>query len=96
MLADDFKKEVMEWAEELSVSPKEIRIRKMRRKWASCSSKGRLTFNPSILNKSFEVRAKVIVHELLHLRYPIHGKMFNALLIAYLSKKGIDCNNVKF
>ncbi len=65
----EFKKEVRRWAEKIGVSPKEIHVRRMRRKWASCSSKGRITF--------------VIVHELLHLRYPNHGKMFRALMKVY-------------
>jgi predicted metal-dependent hydrolase len=31
------------------------------------------------------VRAEVIVHELLHLKVPNHGKIFKALLRAYLA-----------
>ena len=41
---NDFKKEVLAWAEKVQVKPAEIHVRKMRRKWASCSNKGRLTF----------------------------------------------------
>jgi len=55
------------------------------KKWASCSSLGRLTFDRSILRQSKEERTKIIVHELLHLKYPNHGKMFRALLKAYTS-----------
>lgn len=95
MRIEDFKKEVLEWAEEIGVKPKEIHVRKMTRKWASCSSKGRLTFSSDLLNKKFEIRAKVIVHELLHLKYPNHGKMFESLLITHLSKKGINPKNIK-
>ncbi len=85
----DFKKEVLDWAEEIGVYPKEIHVRKMSRKWASCSSKGRLTFSYELLTRPKEERAIVIVHELLHLKYPSHNKFFNALLSAYLAKKGI-------
>ena len=46
---DEFKQEVLAWAEEIGVVPKGIHIRKMKRKWASCSSRGRLTFDPSLL-----------------------------------------------
>ena len=35
-------------------------------------------------------RAKVIVHELLHLRYPQHGKAFRAVGRAYLARYGAD------
>lgn len=84
MMVEDFKREVLEWAEELDVTPKEIHVRKMARKWASCSSKGRLTFSLELLKEDFETRAKAIVHELLHLKYPNHGKMFKTLLKYYL------------
>ncbi len=83
---EDFKQDVRARAEEMGVEAKEIHLRKMKRKWASCSSRGRLTFDPSLLDKPKEVRVKVILHELLHLKYPNHGKMFNLLLNAYLRK----------
>jgi len=89
MMAAEFKNEVLNWADEIGVEPKEVHIRTMKRKWASCSSKGRLTFSFELLEKSFEERANAIVHELLHLKYPNHGEMFNALLKTHLSKKGI-------
>jgi len=58
----------------------------MKRKWASCSSKGRLTFDTELLSQPARFRAEVIVHELLHLRIPKHGKVFRALLKAYLDE----------
>lgn len=85
----DFKQEVMEWAKEVRVSPKEIHVRKMSRKWASCSKKGRLTFSLALLKEPKEIKARAIVHELLHMKYPNHGKMFNALLTVHLRNKGI-------
>jgi predicted metal-dependent hydrolase len=91
----DFKKEVWCWAEDIKVEPKEIHVRTMTRKWASCSSRGRLTFSYELLNQPKNVRAKAIVHELLHLKYPNHGKMFSSLLSAYLSKKGISSSTIK-
>ena len=84
---DDFKADVMAWAERIGVTPKEIHVRPMKRKWGSCSSRGRLTFATDLLGQPEEKRAEVIVHELLHLRYPSHGKMFRALLRAYLGRR---------
>jgi predicted metal-dependent hydrolase len=49
------------------------------------STAGRLTFNAELLGESAELRKKVIVHELLHLKVPNHGKVLRALLRAYLS-----------
>lgn len=88
----DFKREVLHWAEELAVNPKEIHIRSMSRKWASCSTRGRLTFSYALLNEPSETRSKAIVHELLHMKYPNHGKMFKSLFTSYLNKMGIDCS----
>lgn len=90
----DFKREVMDWADEVGVAPKEIHIREMKKKWASCSSRGRLTFSFALLNESKEARAKAIVHELLHLRYPSHNKMFNSMLSAHLNKRGIIASSI--
>jgi len=93
MMVNDFKKEVLDLAKELQLNPKEIHVREMKNKWASCSSKGRLTFSFALLNQPLDIRTKVIMHELLHLKYPTHGKMFNSLLTTYLSRKGIS--NIK-
>lgn len=84
----EFKRDVQGWAEKIGVKNKirQIQLRKMKRKWASCSSKGRLTFEPSILEKPSDFRDGIILHELLHLRYPNHGKMFKLLLGAYLRR----------
>ena len=87
---EEFKADVRVWAEEIGVSPREIHIRKMTRKWASCSSKGRLTFDTSLLDETNEVRSRTILHELLHLKYPNHGRLFNILLNIYLKRKAED------
>ena len=57
----------------------------MSRKWASCSSRGRITFNTDLLAKPEPFRREVIIHELLHLKIPNHGKVFKSLLRAYLA-----------
>jgi predicted metal-dependent hydrolase len=83
--AEVFKSEVKAWAKQIGVEPKEVHLRPMKRKWASCSSKGRLTFNTDLLQESAAFRREVIVHELLHLKLPNHGKVFRSLLRAYLA-----------
>jgi hypothetical protein len=70
-------------ADIMEVKPNEIQIRKMKMKWGSCSSKGRLTFNIDLLDKNNDFIREVIIHELLHLRYGTHDKLFNNLLIIY-------------
>jgi predicted metal-dependent hydrolase len=81
---DQLKTEVRTWAAKIGVEPREIHVKPMKRKWASCSTRGRLTFDMALLTQSPSFRDEVIVHELLHLKVPNHGKLFGALLRAYL------------
>ena len=82
---DILRAEVQAWAKRIGVTPREIRIRPMTRKWGSCSTAGRLTLSEGLLTESAQMRREVIVHELLHLKVPNHGKLFRALLKAHLS-----------
>ncbi len=84
--ADVFRSEVRAWADRIGVEPREIHLRGMKNKWASCSSNGRLTFNTDLLREPAAFRAEVIVHELLHLKVPNHGRLFKALLKAHLAE----------
>jgi predicted metal-dependent hydrolase len=81
--------EVNAWARRIGVEPKEVHIRPMSRKWGSCSTNGRLTLDAGLLIQPADFRKQVIVHELLHLRVPNHGKLFKALLRAYLGMRSI-------
>ena len=83
---DVFQVEVETWAKKMRVRPKVIHVRPMKRKWGSCSTTGRVTFDTSLLRQHAEFRKRVIVEELLHLRVPGHGKLFKTLLRAYLAK----------
>jgi len=77
-----FRARVRKWAETIGVQPAEVHLRVMQRKWASCSSRGRITFDTGLLNCDRDFGDYVIVHELLHLRLPNHGKLFKSLLSA--------------
>lgn len=81
-----FKSEVRSWAERIEVDIHAITLRPMKNKWASCSSKGNLSFDLALLRQPADFRRKVIVHELLHLRYPNHGKLFRALEKMFLGE----------
>jgi len=82
-----FRDEVVIWARRIGVEPKGVRLRPMKSKWASCSSNGRLTFNSEILSQPAQFRAEAIVHELLHLKVPNHGKLFKELMKALLASE---------
>src|SRR6266566_2753804 len=85
--ADELKTEVRTWAAKIKARPRHIRIQRMTRKWASCSSKGRLTFNSALFSQPYRFQEFVIVHELLHLKIPNHGKLFKSLVRAHLSQR---------
>lgn len=81
---EKFRARVYEWAKKIGVTPKEIHLRSMKRKWASCSSRGRLTFDTSLLNCKRGFGDYVIAHELLHLQVPNHGKLFKSLMSSFI------------
>ena len=79
-----FKAEVVRWASWMRVRPRRIQVQRMTTKWASCSSGGRLCFSRDLLREDPRFREVVIVHELLHLLVPNHGKLFKSLMTAYV------------
>jgi predicted metal-dependent hydrolase len=87
---EDFKAEVCRWGNEIGIEIAEVHVRSMKHKWGSCSSNGRLTFDAELLDEPEEFRNEVIVHEVLHLKVPNHGKVFRALLKAYLGKTTVS------
>ena len=83
---DEFKKEFWQIAEEINAKPQRVRIRHMRSKIGSCSPKKIITFDVSVLTLDKDYRKEAIIHELLHLRYRNHGKMFKEVLKSYIKK----------
>lgn len=82
--AQDLRRRALAWAIKLKVNPRVVRVQEMRRKWGSCTSAGTVTLAIDLLDQEEAFQDYVIVHELLHLRYAIHGRMFKALLSAYV------------
>jgi predicted metal-dependent hydrolase len=78
------RRRTLAWAVKLRVNPKMIRIQEMRSKWGSCSSRGILTLAVDLAGQKERFQDFVIVHELLHLRVPTHGRLFKALMSAYV------------
>lgn len=79
-----FKSQVAQWAVRIRVRPRQVRLQPMRCKWASCSTRGTVSFSTEVLAQPAAFREYVIVHELLHLKVPNHGKLFKTLLRAYI------------
>ncbi len=82
--ADELRRRTRAWAVKLRVNPKIVRVQDMRRKWGSCTSRGTITLAADLADQESRFQDFVIVHELLHLRYSSHGRVFKALLNAYV------------
>jgi len=81
---EDLRAEALAWAERIKVRPRRIQVQAMRTKWASCSTRGTVTLSLDLLSEPKPFREVVIVHELIHLLVPNHGRVFRALMKAYL------------
>jgi predicted metal-dependent hydrolase len=64
--------------------PPALTVRRMQRRWGSCSSTGRITLNVGLIHASRECIDYVILHELCHLQAHHHGRAFQRLLEAHL------------
>lgn len=84
--AQDLRRRTMAWAIKLKVNPRVVRLQDMRRKWGSCTTAGTVTLAMDLLSQTGEFQDYVIVHELLHLRYPAHGRLFKACLGAHVPR----------
>ena len=82
--SDRLKHDVQWWASKIGVQPTRVQIQQMTKKWASCSPAGRIYLSADLLLEDASFRDVVIVHELLHLQVPNHGKLFKSLMKAFL------------
>ena len=87
---EEFKKEVWQIAEEINAKPVQIQIRHMKSKIGSCTPRKTIIFDCSVLTFELLERRKVIVHELLHLRYRNHGKIFKLLMKEYVTRHRVQ------
>ena len=72
----EFKQSVMALSEDIGVDVKEIHIREMKRKWASCSSNKIVTVNTLMRYLPDELIKYVLYHEIVHLKERKHNKHF--------------------
>lgn len=71
-----FGEKAEEFAQALSVSFQDIRIKDQKSRWGSCSSKRNMNFNWRLLMAPEPVCDYVIIHELCHLVYMNHSPDF--------------------
>lgn len=72
------------WSGRLKVKARVVRVQRMTRKWGSCSTAGTVTLADDLAARPAGFQDYVVVHELLHLRVPNHGRVFKALLSAHV------------
>ena len=93
VLESFYRKEVQNEAEKLlhvlsrmtGLSPEKIAVRKMGRRWGTCYHReGKVHLSLSLAAYPPACLSYVLLHELLHLRYPDHGRDFHAALDRYM------------
>jgi predicted metal-dependent hydrolase len=75
---------VGEWSVRLNVTVSRVQIRAMRNKWGSISTAGTLTLADDLLRLPLPLVEYVVVHELLHLKFPDHRKGWQVSMGIYL------------
>lgn len=72
--------ELSEKHQAAGLKPSAVNVRKMKSRWGTCRSNGRIMLNTHLLKRRQELIDSVIIHELCHLRHHNHGKEFYALV----------------
>jgi predicted metal-dependent hydrolase len=90
-LQSDVNERVNRGIPRIGRSPNRITIRMQRSRWASCSGRGNLNFNLTMLALSPSLREYIVLHELVHLVVPNHSPGFWRLLEEFCP----DCQHQK-
>jgi predicted metal-dependent hydrolase len=73
-------KEVLSRCESYNFKPTSLIVRTMKRRWGSCSVKGKISLSTELIKMAEPCIEYVIIHELCHLKHHNHGKEFYALM----------------
>lgn len=80
-----FQKHAPLFAPALAGRPLVLKYRTMKSRWGVCyPARAQITMNRRLLDKPLDAVEYVVVHELVHLHHPNHGKAFYAELAAIL------------
>lgn len=75
---------VCQWATRIGVKEPRVRFQMLEAQWGTITPSGWLTLDPVLLSMPRNLGEYVIVHELVHLLAPNHGRLFKLFLHAYL------------
>jgi len=70
------KERVHKYQSQLGVEPNNIKIKKQKKRWGSCSSKDNLNFNWKLILAPMSILDYIVVHELAHLKFSNHPRDF--------------------
>jgi predicted metal-dependent hydrolase len=68
------KERVEKYKNMIGVNPNRVRVKKQKKRWGSCSSRGNLNFNWKLIMAPMEIIDYLVVHEMAHLIYPNHSR----------------------
>ena len=80
VLFPELMKKVLKEHEEQMFKPTGLVVRTMKRRWGSCSGKGKITLSTELIKLSDLYIEYVITHELCHLKHHNHGSQYYKLL----------------
>lgn len=74
------------WAKKMNLpdAVDNIQVRRMEKRWGSCTAKGELIFNENLIKAPLSCIEYVVVHEMCHLIEPSHSSAFWLLLRTHL------------
>jgi len=75
---------VEKWSKQMDLTPTNIRFRKTKRQWGSCSGKNVLSFNTMMMKLPQDVIQYIVIHELAHIQHKHHQKSFWKLVEKYI------------
>ena len=84
LMTEQMHDRVAHWAERVGFEVRRVQIRQMHTKWTGCSSQGNIALNTDILAFPAELVDYVIIHALLHPKFPGLGKGWQAMMSVYL------------
>jgi predicted metal-dependent hydrolase len=73
---EKIKERVEKYKTKLDVEPNNVVVKKQKKRWGSCSSKGNLNFNWKIIMAPMSIVDYLVVHELTHLIHDNHSRDF--------------------
>ena len=72
--------ELSEMHKAAGLRPSVVAVRKMKSRWGTCRTNGKIMLNTELIKKRQELIDSVIIHEMCHLRHHNHGREFYALV----------------